>query len=136
LLLEIIDSLTFHYLATTSRTFKDIITFIPVVIILIIPMTPVGHVLVFGAIQRFYPGFFPSCFTEQRQNLLQLYETTEFSELTINENFREKTARFFEALVFFATSKSRSALSFFEAPKDATPKEDVTEKKDKTNLTR
>ena len=69
----------------SRRTFKDIITFIPVVIILIIPLSPVGHVLVFGAIQRFFPDFFPSCFTEQRQNLLELYETTEFSEFTINE---------------------------------------------------
>ena len=56
------------------------------VIILIIPLSPVGHVLVFGAIQRFFPDFFPSCFTEQRQNLLQLYETTEFSEVSIKEN--------------------------------------------------
>lgn len=71
-----------------SRTFKDIITFIPFVIILIIPLSPIGHVLVFGAIQRFFPDFFPSCFTEQRQNLLQLYETAEYSEMTINENLR------------------------------------------------
>jgi len=55
------------------------------VIILIIPLSPVGHVLVFGAIQRFFPDFFPSCFTEQRQNLLKLYEATEFSQVTINE---------------------------------------------------
>ena len=79
------------------RTFKDIITFIPVIIILIIPLSPVGHVLVFGAIQRFFPDFFPSCFTEQRQNLLQLYETTEFSEFTINEGFR---VRFIFVFVF------------------------------------
>lgn len=70
------------------RTFKDIITFIPFVIILIIPLSPIGHVLVFGAIQRFFPDFFPSCFTEQRQNLLQLYETAEYSEMTINENLK------------------------------------------------
>ena len=74
--------------ASIRRTFKDVITFIPVVIILIIPLSPVGHVLVFGAIQRFFPGFFPSCFTEQRQNLLQLYETTEFSEVQIKESFQ------------------------------------------------
>ena len=55
-----------------SRTFKDFITFIPFVIILLIPLSPIGHVMVFGAIQRFFPDFFPSCFTEQRQNLLQV----------------------------------------------------------------
>lgn len=68
-----------------------------------------GHVLVFGAIQRFYPDFFPSCFTEQRQNLLQLYETTEFSEVTIKENLQERLTRFFEALGFFIVLKSRNA---------------------------
>jgi hypothetical protein len=41
-----------------------------VVIILLIPLSPIGHVLVFGAIQRVFPDFFPSCFTERRQNLL------------------------------------------------------------------
>ena len=90
-----------------SRTFKDVITFIPVVIILIIPLSPVGHVLVFGAIQRFFPDFFPSCFTEQRQNLLQLYETTEFSEVTIKENLQARLTRFLEALTFFIANKSR-----------------------------
>merc|ERR1712176_128803 len=91
------------------RTFKDTITFIPVVIILIIPLSPVGHVLVFGAIQRVFPDFFPSCFTEQRQNLLQLYETTEYPEVTIEENLNERLTRFLEALVFFAVNKTRNA---------------------------
>lgn len=94
---------------TIRRTFKDVITFIPVLIIWIIPITPLGHALVFGAIQRFYPEFFPSPYTEQRQNLLQLYETTEFSEVTIEENLQARLNRFFEALAFFVLSKSRNA---------------------------
>ena len=89
------------------RTFKDIITFIPFIIILLIPLSPIGHVFVFGAIQRFFPEFFPSCFTEQRQNLLQLYETTEFSEFTINESMKERFSRFLEAVGFVIASRSR-----------------------------
>jgi hypothetical protein len=80
---QVLTLLAFH----NRRTFKDFVTFIPVVIILIIPLSPVGHVLVFGAIQRVFPDFFPSCFREERQNLLQLYENAEYSELTINESF-------------------------------------------------
>lgn len=102
---------------TLRRTFKDIITFIPVVIIWIIPLTPVGHVLVFGAIQRFFPDFFPSCFTEQRQNLLELYETTEFSEFVINENFKEKLTRLVEAGGFLLASKSREFYVGLTTPK-------------------
>ena len=98
------------------RTFKDIITFIPVIIILIIPLSPVGHVLVFGAIQRFFPDFFPSCFTEQRQNLLQLYETTEYSEFTINESIQERFTRFLEAGVYLVASKSKELYQSISTP--------------------
>lgn len=92
---------------TLRRTFSDVITFIPFVIILIIPLTPVGHVFVFGAIQRFYPDFFPSMFTERRQNLLQLYESTEYSDITINENWKEKLLRFSEAVLLMTANSIR-----------------------------
>jgi len=82
------------------RSFKDLITFIPFMIILICPLSPIGHVFVFGAIQRFFPDFFPSCFTERRQNLLSLYESTEYSELTIEENWKEKLSRRSAAAVY------------------------------------
>jgi len=90
---------------TLRRTFKDTITFIPVVIILIIPLTPIGHVLVFGAIQRVFPDFFPSCFTERRQNLLELYESTEYSAVTINENWQKKLIRVSQALRILVLSQ-------------------------------
>jgi hypothetical protein len=81
--------------------------------------------LVFGAIQRFFPDFFPSCFTEQRQNLLQLYETTEFSEFTINENLRERFSRFLEAIGFTMASRSRSLyLSLMRWPQSNDSSED------------
>jgi len=85
-------------LLLSRRTFKDTITFIPVVIILLIPLSPIGHVLVFGAIQRVFPDFFPSCFTERRQNLLELYESTEYSAVTINETWTQKLIRVSQAI--------------------------------------
>ncbi|CAN0502734.1 unnamed protein product, partial [Ectocarpus sp. 12 AP-2014] len=62
---------------TLRRTAKDCVTFIPFVIILIFPLTPVGHVLVFSFIQRFFPNFFPSTYTDRRQNLLKMYTEVE-----------------------------------------------------------
>lgn len=56
--------------AALRRTARDVLSFIPFVIILIVPLTPLGHVLVFGFIQRYFPGFFPSQFTNQRQDLM------------------------------------------------------------------
>jgi len=60
--------------AALRRTAKDLLTFIPFIIILILPLTPVGHVLIFGFIQRYFPGFFPSQFTSRRQDLMIKYE--------------------------------------------------------------
>ncbi|KAL4443418.1 hypothetical protein ABPG75_011155 [Micractinium tetrahymenae] len=56
------------------RTVRDLLTFIPFTIILIIPLTPVGHVLIFGFIQRYFPGLFPSQFTGRRQDLMTKYD--------------------------------------------------------------
>lgn len=52
------------------RTAWDILIFIPFSIILIAPLTPVGHVLIFGFIQRYFPNFFPSQFSTRRQELM------------------------------------------------------------------
>lgn len=37
-------------------------------------MTPVGHVLVFGFIQRYFPEIFPSQFTNRRQDIMNRYD--------------------------------------------------------------
>eukprot|EP00541_Cyclophora_tenuis_P019258 CAMPEP_0116553550 /NCGR_PEP_ID=MMETSP0397-20121206/7112_1 /TAXON_ID=216820 /ORGANISM="Cyclophora tenuis, Strain ECT3854" /LENGTH=296 /DNA_ID=CAMNT_0004078639 /DNA_START=121 /DNA_END=1008 /DNA_ORIENTATION=+ len=95
------------------RTFKDLVNFVPFVLILLVPMTPVGHVMVFGAIQRFFPDFFPSCFTERRQNLLQLYESTEYTKVTIEESTQEKLRRLLEAFLFLIVSSLKNFFSQF-----------------------
>ena len=56
--------------------------------------------LVFGAIQRVFPDFFPSCFTETRQNLLELYESTEYTEVVIKETWQEQLTRALQAGIF------------------------------------
>lgn len=60
--------------AALRRTARDLLTFVPFTVILILPLTPVGHVLIFGFIQRYFPGFFPSQFTSRRQDLMMKYE--------------------------------------------------------------
>lgn len=92
------------------RTFKDITNFIPFVIILIAPISPIGHVMVFGAIQRFFPEFFPTAFTERRQNLLSLYEATEYSEITIEENWQEQLVRLTQAWWFLVVDNTKKTL--------------------------
>eukprot|EP00803_Ostreobium_quekettii_P011549 evm.model.scf_418.7 EVM.evm.TU.scf_418.7 scf_418:40146-45032(+) len=60
--------------AELRRTARDILTLVPFGIILIAPLTPVGHVLVFGFLQRYFPGIFPSQFTSRRQDLITRYD--------------------------------------------------------------
>lgn len=63
------------------RLTKDLLTLVPFTIILIIPLSPVGHVLVFSFIQRVFPNFFPSMYTDRRQKLRELYNDV----LTLDE---------------------------------------------------
>jgi len=55
------------------RAVKDLVVLVPVLIILLIPLSPPGHVLVFSLILKVYPDFFPSPFTERRQNVMRIY---------------------------------------------------------------
>lgn len=75
---------------TIRRTTLDIFTFVPFVIILIIPLTPVGHVLIFSFIQRYFPALFPSQFSGRRQELMKKYEEL---SLQLKEAERSKELR-------------------------------------------
>ena len=41
-----------------------------------------GHVFVFSLIQRFFPDFFPTPYTDRRQNLMRIYQV--HTKLTIS----------------------------------------------------
>jgi len=55
------------------RAIKDVCVLVPFLIILLIPLSPPGHVLVFSLILKVFPDFFPSPFTERRQNVMRVY---------------------------------------------------------------
>ena len=65
----------------------------------------------FGAIQRFFPDFFPSCFTERRQNLLQLFEQSEFQDLEVDEGLSEKVLRIFTSAIAIVKVQAGAVLS-------------------------
>ena len=77
---------------TIRRTTLDIFTFVPFIIILIIPLTPVGHVLIFSFIQRYFPALFPSQFSGRRQELMKKYEelSLQLKEAERREEIREE----------------------------------------------
>lgn len=71
----------FREVNSLRRTGKDLLTLIPFTIILIIPLSPIGHVLVFSFIQKYFPDFFPTCYTEKRLNLKSLLAEIERKNL-------------------------------------------------------
>ena len=93
------------------RILKDLVTLVPFVIILIIPLSPLGHVLVFSFIQRFFPDFFPSAFTESRQQLMSMYSsiTTPASEAALGQPGAASAAAVAGATA--ATASATAALS-------------------------
>ena len=68
------SSLNRREVTSIRRTSRDLLTFVPFIAILVTPLTPVGHVLVFSFLQRYFPGLFPSQFTDKRQQLMRKYE--------------------------------------------------------------
>jgi hypothetical protein len=126
------DYCAYREVNALRRTGRDVLTLIPFTIILVIPLTPVGHVLVFSFIQvrtvraeqtavvdslsfrvpflihfrhhtnpntyvprssqRYFPEFFPSCYSEKRLNLKRLFSEVgrraEDAELATPEEVR------------------------------------------------
>merc|ERR1712196_10117 len=56
-----------------KRTTIDLVMLVPYSIIMIIPLTPPGHVFAFSMLKRCFPAAVPSAFTETRQDLLEVY---------------------------------------------------------------
>ena len=67
-------TLTPREVRAVRRTAKDVVMLAPFTALLLVPLSPLGHVLVFGFLQRVWPGFFPSAFTDGRQGMLEMYE--------------------------------------------------------------
>ena len=55
------------------RTVIDAIALVPYTIIMIVPLSPPGHVFAFSLLNRCFPGAVPSAFTTQRQDVDEIY---------------------------------------------------------------
>ena len=105
--------------AALRRTARDVATFVPFTAILITPLTPVGHVLIFGFLQRYFPGFFPSQFTSRRQELMMRYEALRkelvaAQEASMQEAEAAELARAAAAVARLTAPKQAAALSSME----------------------
>uniref|UniRef100_A0A0G4FCM8 Uncharacterized protein n=1 Tax=Chromera velia CCMP2878 TaxID=1169474 RepID=A0A0G4FCM8_9ALVE len=55
------------------RLVSDVLCVVPFALVLLIPLSPPGHVLAFNLIQRVFPNFWPSPFSERRVAMAKHY---------------------------------------------------------------
>lgn len=64
-----------------KRTLNDIATLIPITILMLIPVSAVGHAAMLAAIKKYIPSLIPSPYSSQRLNLVKQLERTKKMEI-------------------------------------------------------
>ncbi|CAH8359929.1 unnamed protein product [Eruca vesicaria subsp. sativa] len=83
------DELTEKEKKALRRTMTDLASVIPIGILMLLPVTAVGHAAMLAAIQRYVPGLIPSTYGPERLNLLRQLEKVK--ELQTNETEPEES---------------------------------------------
>ncbi|ESQ48887.1 hypothetical protein EUTSA_v10020029mg [Eutrema salsugineum] len=82
------DELTGKEKKALRRTMTDLASVVPIGILMLLPVTAVGHAAMLAAIQRYVPGLIPSTYGSERLNLLRQLEKVK--ELQTNETEPEE----------------------------------------------
>ncbi|KAL1204689.1 hypothetical protein V5N11_017305 [Cardamine amara subsp. amara] len=82
------DELTEKENKALRRTMTDLASVIPIGILMLLPVTAVGHAAMLAGIQRYVPGLIPSTYGSERLNLLRQLEKVK--ELQTNETETEE----------------------------------------------
>ena len=59
--------------ALVKRVVIDLVSLIPYTVIMVIPLSPPGHVFAFSLWKKCFPAAVPSMFTAQRQDVYEIY---------------------------------------------------------------
>ncbi|KAG5402862.1 hypothetical protein IGI04_008981 [Brassica rapa subsp. trilocularis] len=68
------DELTEKEKKALRRTITDLASVVPIGVLMLLPVTAVGHAAMLAAIQRYVPGLIPSTYGSERLNLLRQLE--------------------------------------------------------------
>ncbi|KAB5519692.1 hypothetical protein DKX38_024011 [Salix brachista] len=81
------DELTEKERKTLRRTMMDLASVVPIGVLMLLPVTAVGHAAMLAAIQRYVPALIPSTYGPERLDLLrQLEKVKEMETSDANEN--------------------------------------------------
>lgn len=86
------DELTEKEKKALQRTLTDLASVVPIGVLMLLPVTAVGHAAILAAIQRYVPALIPSTYGPERLDLLRQLEKMkemETSELNTEENVDE-----------------------------------------------
>ncbi|XP_057997784.1 uncharacterized protein LOC131176741 [Hevea brasiliensis] len=86
------DELTEKEKKALQRTLTDLASVVPIGVLMLLPVTAVGHAAMLAAIQRYVPALIPSTYGPERLELLRQLEKVkemEVSEADANENEKE-----------------------------------------------
>ncbi|KAI3775081.1 hypothetical protein L1987_49649 [Smallanthus sonchifolius] len=76
-----------------NRTLNDIATLVPITILMLIPISAVGHAAMLAAIKKYIPSLIPSPYSSKRLNLVKQLERTKKMEVEQWANEEEGRAR-------------------------------------------
>ncbi|CAL5207426.1 unnamed protein product [Lathyrus oleraceus] len=77
------DELTEKEKKALKRTLTDMASVVPIGVLMLIPVTAVGHAAMLAAIQRYVPALIPSTYAPERLDLLRQLE--KMKQMTIND---------------------------------------------------
>uniref|UniRef100_A0A1J3IT51 Mitochondrial distribution and morphology protein 38 n=1 Tax=Noccaea caerulescens TaxID=107243 RepID=A0A1J3IT51_NOCCA len=85
------DELTEKEKKALRRTMTDLASVVPIGVLMLLPVTAVGHAAMLAAIQRYVPGLIPSTYGPERLNLLRQLEKVK--QMQTNETEPEEGNR-------------------------------------------
>jgi hypothetical protein len=78
--------------ALVKRVSLDLISLVPYTVIMIIPLSPPGHVFAFSLLKKCFPAAVPSPFTAQRQDVYEIYSRIAFEAQSAAEETEQQPA--------------------------------------------
>ncbi|MED6156547.1 hypothetical protein PIB30_015433 [Stylosanthes scabra] len=84
------DELTEKEKQTLKRTVTDMASVVPIGVLMLLPVTAVGHAAMLAAIQRYVPGLIPSTYGRERLELLrQLEKVKQMAAIDVDSDDEE-----------------------------------------------
>ncbi|KAF8025614.1 hypothetical protein BT93_F2453 [Corymbia citriodora subsp. variegata] len=75
-----------------KRTLHDIATLIPVTILMLLPVSAVGHAAMIAAIKKYIPSLIPSPFSKERQDIVKQLNRTKKMEVRLWSNLEDSSS--------------------------------------------